>query len=84
MAHFYGTIRGQARLVASRTGSKSSGIDGHIRGWNTGVLVVGAERDGRDEFDIFATHGSGGSGSAVLLGTVYAENGSLRFEIAYK
>lgn len=38
MAEFYGSIQG-ARGQATRCGTKSSGLHGHIRGWETGAGV---------------------------------------------
>ena len=39
MSHFYANIQGN-RGEATRGGSKDSGIDGHIRGWNSGAKVI--------------------------------------------
>ena len=72
MAHFYASIEGQSRRTATRWGGKNTGIEGHIRGWTSGVVVQGyydAERD-CDVFDVYQTSGSGGSGSRRLIATV--------------
>ena len=61
MAHFYAEVQGNRGSV-SRTGSKNSGIDGHIRGWNNGIRVVGRynkEKD-CDKFTVYKTSGSNG------------------------
>lgn len=69
MAHFYGTVNGQARTTASRIGSKGSGIQGHIRGWGIGGRVrCYVNEDGEDEVAIYLTSGSGGYGCERLLG----------------
>ena len=71
MAHFYGTVTGQARTTASRLGSKSSGIEAHPRGWDVGVLVRGeVDADGNDRFYVYATGGSNGNANPKLIGIV--------------
>lgn len=71
MAQFRATIEGQ-RGEASRLGSKASGITARINGWNGGVRVEAAHRDGKDYFDVYATGGSGHGDqfAAGYLGTV--------------
>ncbi len=73
MSHFYVSAQG-ARGPVTRTGTKSSGIDAHVRGWDSGVKVLGRayHSDGlkRDVFDVYATSGSNGGGSDVFLGSV--------------
>ena len=39
MARFYGSIYGSGKTIAQKAGSKDSGINAHIRGWNIGVNV---------------------------------------------
>lgn len=70
MAQFYAVIQG-SRGAASRMGTKSSGIWGHIRGWDIGCKVVCYHTaDGKDRMDVFLTHGSnGGIGSNTWIGT---------------
>lgn len=61
MSHFYADIQGN-RGQATRGGSKSSGIDGHIRGWDIGCSVVIRynEQTEKDEMTIYLTSGSNG------------------------
>ena len=61
MGHFYGTVQGN-RGETSRTGSKNSGIKGHLRGWKSGVRIVGQYNNEKeqDEFIVYATFGSDG------------------------
>lgn len=69
MAHFIGGIQGN-RGAASRLGSKGSGIEAYAQGWHSGVHVYGHynEREERDEFRVYANHGSySGSGNLVAL-----------------
>ncbi len=81
MSRFYGSMSG-SRGEVTRCGTPSSGINAHLRGWTVGVRVDGTpltgDRGGQpdvDAFRIYATAGSNGEGSDVLLGTVYRANG---------
>ncbi len=51
-------------------GSKASGIEGHIRGWNVGarVYVSHNEKTGQDEVTVHLTSGSSGHKSSKLVG----------------
>ena len=57
MAHFRATIRGN-RGMASRLGTKSSGIEAYVDGWKVGVRVCIYNQDGRDHIVIYRTKGS--------------------------
>lgn len=49
----------------------AGGSYAHFRGWNAGVQVRHyISDDGRDEFHVYMTSGSGGSRGDVLIGTV--------------
>ena len=77
MSQFYASIQGN-RGMATRCGTKSSGIEGHIRGWNNGVKVYGYHYDKEgDEFQIYVTGGSGKS-EGELIGTVTIKDGALK------
>jgi|ETNmetMinimDraft_11_1059920.scaffolds.fasta_scaffold201912_2 hypothetical protein len=66
MSRFYAEIQGNRRPV-SRQGLDSSGIWGHIRGWNTGVEVKGRiNSDGNEEYHIWLTEGSNGNKITLL------------------
>ena len=72
MAHFYGSRSGnKGKSEVTRTGTKSNGIQAHVRGWNCGVEVVARWEDGRQTncFDIYRTSGSSGTGGRILLTT---------------
>jgi len=58
MAHFYGNIDGSANSSATRCGTKESGLNAHIRGWNIGVQVRLVHVDGQDIIEVFETNGS--------------------------
>lgn len=69
MARFYGELSGIARATA-RGGSKT-GIDGHIRGWNIGVKVLGGvDETGHDVFYVYQTSGSHNTRKDILLAIV--------------
>jgi hypothetical protein len=74
MSRFYADITG-GRGTATRQGHTASGIRGHIRGWRSGVSVVGRANGERDEFDVYATGGSGGY-SSRYIGVVYLDESS--------
>lgn len=71
MAQFYAEIQG-SRGLASRMGSKKSGIWAHIRGWNNGVSINGIHDHEEDEdiFEISVTSGSGYGSSDKYIGKV--------------
>lgn len=71
MAHFYGEVKGQAKTPATRRGSKNSGLEAHLRGWEIGVRVVLEYREGvGDVINVYRTSGSNGGGSDVLIATL--------------
>ncbi len=69
MSHFYATIKGN-RGAASRCGTASSGIHGHIRGWEVGAEVSCYHEHGQDLVCINVTDGSRGRDHPVPLATV--------------
>jgi hypothetical protein len=66
MAHFYASIQGN-RGEATRCGSKSSGIEGHIRGWNIGARVTVDHIEQKDIVSVYLTRGSNGYGSTQIV-----------------
>lgn len=70
MAHFYASIQGN-RSGRTAMGTKNSGIEGHVRGWNIGgrVYVSYNEATGQDEVTIYITGGSNGGNGSKRLGT---------------
>jgi hypothetical protein len=71
MSRFYASIGGSAQTGATRQGTERSGIRGHVRGWNSGVKVIGfANDEGEDEFRVYVTGGSNGYTSDQLIGIV--------------
>jgi len=66
MAQFYANIKGN-RGEATRTGTKQSGIEGHIRGWHIGARVMCYHKDGKDYVKVYKTGGSSGSCTDDLI-----------------
>lgn len=69
MSHFYADIQG-SRGQATRQGTKKSGINGHIRGWNIGaeVYCYYDEKTDRDVVRVSVTSGSSGHKTSKCLG----------------
>jgi hypothetical protein len=57
MAHFYGSMTGN-RGTANRCGTKNSGLDAHIRGWDIGIRVNLRHINGKDVVTVYKTGGS--------------------------
>jgi len=70
MAQYYADIQGN-RGRATRMGTKKSGMDGHIRGWNIGARVFMRfnKETQQDECTIDLTSGSSVSCRSKRLGT---------------
>lgn len=66
MAHFYGEIFGQRRIV-STVGNKSSEISAHIRGWDSGVFVRLTHDNGKDHILVYKTGGSNNPNDEHLI-----------------
>ena len=66
MSQYYAEIQGN-RGVVSRTGTKVSGIEGHIRGWTIGAKVVISYENGKDVVRIYRTGGSRGKRGPELV-----------------
>tara|TARA_R100001594_G_C3905093_1_gene231883 strand:- start:72 stop:317 length:246 start_codon:yes stop_codon:yes gene_type:complete len=74
MAQFKAEIQGNRGSV-SRLGHKTTGIQGHICGWNSGIRVEGHyDDDLGDIFMIYQTSGSGMKRREVLLGKLVGES----------
>ena len=68
MAQFKADIQG-SRGSVSRLGGKTSGITGHIRGWESGIRIEGHhDEDLGDIFMIYQTSGSGFKSKDILIG----------------
>jgi hypothetical protein len=72
VARFYGSIKGN-RCEATRTGTRTSGLCAHIRGWDIGVAVnlYVDPITGRDVVEVRKTGGSNGSTPEAPLATLY-------------
>jgi len=61
--------------MATRQGTPTSGISGHIRGWNVGARVsCHVDENGEDIVTIGITSGSSGYKSDKILGTFKASD----------
>ena len=68
MSRLYASIRGQAKTVATRRAHKTGTIEGHIRGWDSGVRVYGKVNEtGQDCFYVYQTSGNNGAGNEALI-----------------
>jgi len=68
MSHFYGSMRGN-RGKATRGGTKKSGFEAHIRGWNIGIRAhcfYNTEKD-KDSILVYKTGGSNRSCADELI-----------------
>lgn len=73
MSRFYGDLQG-GRGIATRQGTTNSGIDSHVRGWDTGARVicdvVELLVDGKprkvDRVRVYRTGGSHNSGGDLI------------------
>ena len=72
MAHFRGTLQG-GRGVASRLGTKKSGLYLTANGWNIGVKVLVNHVNGVDVIDVYRTGGSNNSDALELLASIHVE-----------
>lgn len=72
MAHFYGSMKGDRREV-TRCGTKNSGHQAHIRGWNVGARVELDHVEGQDRVRIYKTGGSN-SPDGELIAEYFAES----------
>ena len=73
MSRFYASIQG-SRGEATRQGTHKSGIEGHIRGWDFGVMVTGENLNGKDAFSVHLTSGSNGGRILKTIGTFTEED----------
>ena len=69
MSRFYGDLQG-SRGMATRQGGKSSGISGHLRGWNIGARVIVAPQGENPEVDEVAILKTGGSSGSTSSGYI--------------
>jgi len=80
MSRFYGSIEGN-RGMATRQGTASSGMYGHIRGWHIGASVVCYENEkGEDCVRVQLTGGSMNPSPLITLGAWKLEGGVLTKE----
>ena len=74
MAQFKAEIKGNRGSV-SRLGHKTTGIQGHICGWENGIRVEGHhDEELGDIFLVYQTSGSGFKHRDILLGKLVGES----------
>ena len=75
MSQFYASIQGN-RGTGTRMGTKKSGMDGHIRGWDVGARVFMRynEETQQDECTITLTSGSNNTSEDKRLGVFTAKD----------
>ena len=79
MSRFYANIVGN-RGQATRQGTKDSGIEGHVRGWDSGAKVYcEANSKDQDVVEVYLTRGSNGQGSSPNGLVVRIVDGKLDF-----
>ena len=81
MARFYASIQGN-RGEASRIGTTSSGISGHLRGWDIGARVACEDFNGSDEVSIQLTGGSHSTTGGTLIASAKRDGGKVHLELA--
>jgi hypothetical protein len=59
-----------ARGVASRLGSKKSGLNVSINGWDQGIHVTASHDNGVDVFSVYSTGGSNHGKPSVLIARI--------------
>lgn len=71
MAQFRATMQGQ-RGSASRLGSKKSGLDVNVNGWDNGIRIEASydEKNHADKFAVYVTSGSNGGQVAKKVFTL--------------
>jgi hypothetical protein len=71
MAHFIGLVNGRATTQGSRLGTKKSGINTTVSGWDFGVNVRGFydEKLNEDIFEIYINGGSNRNYNCKKIGT---------------
>jgi len=74
MARFYAEIQGN-RGSATRMGTPSSGIWGHVRGWHSGAQIVCDAKGDDDVTQVYLTSGSNGHGWNTHLATLVEHDG---------
>ena len=72
MVHFFGEVQGENRFHISLSGSKESGIQAYIRGWDIGIRISGNYSQ-EDVFDVYLTGGSNHPEKEIHIGS-YTKN----------
>lgn len=69
MAHYYGTVSGQAKTKATRRGSRSSGLKVAAASWNGAVYVRLWHENGKDHYAVELGPWQGNARVSAVLAT---------------
>ena len=78
MSRLYASIDSDARKTQA-TSRGHHNVEAHVRGWNLGVRVAARTCGEDDVFDVYATSGSSGGESDVLVATIESMEGARWF-----
>ena len=73
MAQFRGTVEGTTQTVASRLGSKKTGLTTTCNGWSIGVRCVAVHVDGVDYIRVFRTSGNCDLSDSELIAEIVSQ-----------
>lgn len=65
--HFYATVTGRGKTASTRGGTKKTGLNAHVRGWDIGAYVELSHEDGRDIVRVYQTGGSNDDKETKLI-----------------
>jgi len=83
MAHFYAEMQG-SRGATTRCGTKNSGMDCHVRGWDVGARLKVTHKDGQDYIEVFVTSGSKAKTPDKIWGTIRLDSNKTPEFISYQ
>ena len=70
MPHFFAEVSGSSGQPQVTHGSKTTGVQAQVRGWDVGVMVEGSADGQVDLFHVYANKGSHEPNVRQLLATV--------------
>ena len=78
MSTFYGTLRGKARTIATRCGTKRSGIEAVAASWKGAVMVrMYVNENGTELFEVVMQQWHGHGDYKVIAQGVVGDAGSV-------
>ena len=73
MAKFYGTIKGARDSVATKTGTRNSGVVASVQSWDGSLVVDVCENGGKAFFRVWIAEGSSRTGEDLVLAGTFDE-----------